>query len=63
MPALYKVEALKGIKKRFEQGFYSLSEYLTGNGVHLIEPAANADFLRSIDTPEEYRNMVDNLNN
>lgn len=63
MPALYKVEALKGIKKRFEQGFYSLSEYLTGNGVHLIEAAANADFLRSIDTPEEYRNMVDNLNN
>jgi molybdopterin-guanine dinucleotide biosynthesis protein A len=63
MPALYKVEALKEIKKRFEQGRYSLSEYLTGNGVHLIEATSNADFLRSIDNPEDYRNIVDNLNN
>jgi len=62
MPALYRVQAITEIHSQFQQGFYSLSEFLSHKTVYCLSADADAAFLKSVDTPEEYQMLV-NTNN
>ena len=60
LPALYRNAAIQSIAQRFELGQFSLRDFLSQEQTLCLLPN-NADFLQSIDTPEQYKQIFDSL--
>lgn len=60
MPALYTAAACEQLKSLLASGQDSLRHYLQSSGAILLE-TAHGHFLQSVDTPEDYKRMIESL--